>query len=56
MLNPHEDAYGQMIWDQFHGKRPVEIVERDDGRIDASGDRRRTSPSSQTGRHTSAGP
>ena len=37
MLKPHEDAYGQMIWDQFHGKRPVEIVERDDGRIDTSG-------------------
>ena len=36
MLKPHEDAYGQMIWDRFCGKRPVEIVERDDGRIDAS--------------------
>lgn len=37
MLKPHQDAYGQMIWDYFHGKRPVEIVERDDGRIDVSG-------------------
>jgi 2-polyprenyl-3-methyl-5-hydroxy-6-metoxy-1,4-benzoquinol methylase len=37
MLKPQEDAYGQMIWDYHHGKRPVEICERDDGRIDVSG-------------------
>jgi SAM-dependent methyltransferase len=37
MLKRHEDAYGQMIWDFYHGKKPVEICERDDGRIDVSG-------------------
>jgi len=37
MLKPHEDAYGQMICDYFHGKHPVEICERDDGLIQTSG-------------------
>lgn len=37
MLKLHEDAYGQMIWDYHHGKRPEEICERDDGWIGTSG-------------------
>lgn len=30
------DAYGQLILDYFRGKKPLEIVERDDGYIDPS--------------------
>jgi SAM-dependent methyltransferase len=36
MLKDHEDAYGYEIFDHFLGKEVVEIVERDDGFIDAS--------------------
>lgn len=36
-LTKQQDAYGQMIWDHFDGKHPVEIVEREDGRVDTSG-------------------
>lgn len=36
MLKPEEDAYGQGMYDCFCGKETLEIVERDDGYIDAS--------------------
>ena len=36
MLKPEEDAYGQEIWAYYQGREVYEIVERDDGYIDAS--------------------
>ena len=30
------DAFGHLLYDELNGKDPVEIVERDDGYIDAS--------------------
>lgn len=35
-LKPKEDAYGQEIWACYEGREVHEIVERDDGYIDAS--------------------
>ena len=35
MLKPDQDAYGQAMWDFFKGKETTEIVEREDGYIDA---------------------
>ncbi len=35
-LKPEEDAFGQMIWTYYKGREVFEIVERDDGYIDAS--------------------
>jgi len=35
-LKPEEDAYGQEIWAYYKGREVFEIVERDDGYIDAS--------------------
>lgn len=37
MLSKHQDAYGRLVWDYFHGLHPVELVERDDGWIAPSG-------------------
>jgi len=34
-VKPEEDAYGQEIWAYFKGRECFEIVERDDGYIDA---------------------
>jgi len=34
-LKPEEDAFGQEIWAYYKGKEVFEIVERDDGYIDA---------------------
>jgi len=37
-MKPHEDAYGQALYDYYHGDhRVVEIVEREDGFIDTTG-------------------
>ncbi|MGD8565839.1 MAG: methyltransferase domain-containing protein [Candidatus Bathyarchaeota archaeon] len=36
VLKPEEDAYGQEIWACYQGRPVIEIVERDDGYIDAS--------------------
>lgn len=35
-MKPKEDAYGQEIWAYFNGREVFEIVERDDGYINAS--------------------
>lgn len=35
-LKPEEDAYGQEIWAYYKGREVFEIVERDDGYINAS--------------------
>ncbi len=35
-LTKQQDAFGQEIWDHFHGRGGVEIAERDDGWIDVS--------------------
>jgi len=35
-LKPEEDAYGQEIWAFYQGREVFEIVERDDGYIDAT--------------------
>nr|ADQ54412.1 ubiquione/menaquione biosynthesis methyltransferase-like protein [uncultured marine crenarchaeote E37-7F] len=35
-MKPDEDAYGQEIWAFYNGRRSLEIVERDDGYIDAT--------------------
>lgn len=35
-LKPEEDAFDQMIWTYYKGREVFEIVERDDGYIDAS--------------------
>ncbi len=37
MLKEHQDAYGRQIFDHYNGKTVYEVVERDDGYIDASG-------------------
>jgi SAM-dependent methyltransferase len=34
-LKPEQDAFGQMIWARYKGEEVFEIVERDDGYIDA---------------------
>jgi len=34
-MKPEEDAFGQGLWAHYHGKESFEIVERDDGYIDA---------------------
>lgn len=34
-MKPEEDAFGQMIWAFYKGKEASEILERDDGYIDA---------------------
>jgi len=31
VLAPHEDAFGALLTDHLAGKRPIEVVERDDG-------------------------
>jgi SAM-dependent methyltransferase len=36
MIKPEQDAHGQLVADHFAGKEVIEIVERDDGLIDAS--------------------
>ena len=36
-FDPRRDAYGQIVWSHFHGKKSYEIVERDDGLFDLSG-------------------
>ena len=36
MLEKHEDAFGQEIYDYYHGKGGFEIIERDDGHFDVS--------------------
>jgi len=35
VLRENEDAFGQMLWARFRGENVYEIVERDDGYIDA---------------------
>ncbi|NIA16602.1 MAG: methyltransferase domain-containing protein [Nitrospiraceae bacterium] len=35
MLKPHEDAFGEMIWDHFEGRSADGVVERDDGLVEA---------------------
>lgn len=35
-MKPAEDAYGQEIWAYYNGREVFEIVERDDGYIDAT--------------------
>jgi hypothetical protein len=35
-MEPEEDAYGQEMWAYYKGKEVFEIVERDDGYIEAS--------------------
>lgn len=35
-MKPEEDAIGQEMWAHYSGERSLEIVERDDGYIDAS--------------------
>ena len=32
-LNEHEDAYGRLIQDAVDGKKPIEVVEREDGLV-----------------------
>lgn len=34
-LKPEQDAFGQMIWARYKGEEVFEVVERDDGYIDA---------------------
>ena len=34
-MKPEEDAFGQGLWAYYHGKESFEIVERDDGYVDA---------------------
>jgi len=34
-LKPKQDAFGKMIWAYYNGKEVFEIVERDDGYVDA---------------------
>jgi len=34
-VKPEEDAYGQLLWALYNGKKSVEILERDDGYISA---------------------
>jgi|GEM_PF-1853463 hypothetical protein len=34
-LKPQQDAFGQMIWARYKGEEVFEVVERDDGYIDA---------------------
>lgn len=35
VLNPEQDAFGQMIWAYYKGKEVCEIIERDDGYFSA---------------------
>jgi hypothetical protein len=35
-MKDYQDAHGQAMYDYFKGKRFSEVVERDDGNIDAS--------------------
>ena len=35
VLKPEEDAYGQMLWAYYEGREVFQIVERDDGLINA---------------------
>jgi hypothetical protein len=37
MLKDHQDALGHGVYDYLKGKVGYEIVERDDGYVDASG-------------------
>jgi 2-polyprenyl-3-methyl-5-hydroxy-6-metoxy-1,4-benzoquinol methylase len=34
-MNKSHDAMGQLLWDHYHGQDVVEIVEREDGYVDA---------------------
>lgn len=36
MIKNHQDAFGHLMMDYHLGKRPVEIIERDDGNIETS--------------------
>jgi SAM-dependent methyltransferase len=35
-MRPEQDAYGQEVYDYFHGQKAIEIIERSDGMIDVS--------------------
>jgi len=35
-LRAHQDAYGRLLLDAFEGRRPIEVVERDDGFLTGS--------------------
>ncbi len=37
MIRPEQDAYGQEVYDFFHGQDVTEIIEREDGYIEVSG-------------------
>ena len=37
IMKPEEDAYGQQVWAYYNSKESFEIIERDDGYIDAMG-------------------
>jgi hypothetical protein len=36
-MKPNKDTFGQEIWSYYNGNMRIEVVERDDGYIDASG-------------------
>jgi hypothetical protein len=36
-MKPEQDAFGQGVWDHYHGERVIEIIERDDGHLGISG-------------------
>ncbi len=36
MLSPQEDAYGQCMYEHFRGHRLAEVMERDDGYVQAN--------------------
>ncbi|MEM1551680.1 MAG: hypothetical protein QXH03_03310 [Candidatus Bathyarchaeia archaeon] len=36
LLKEEQDAFGQMLWARFKGENVFEIIERDDGYVDAT--------------------